>query len=83
MSSDSTDILGAALNLSDPERADLAYRLLQSLKPPEVVSDGDAKFEAELERRVEDYEAGRTSASDSDEVAARLTTVASEAYVAK
>ncbi len=74
MSSDSPGILGAALNLSDPERADLAYRLLQSLKPPEVVSDGDAKFEAELERRAEDYEAGRTSASDWDEVAARLST---------
>ncbi len=72
MSSDSPDILDAALNLSDPERANLAYRLLQSLKAPEVVSDGDAKFEAELGRRVEDYDAGRTSASDWDEVAARL-----------
>jgi putative addiction module component (TIGR02574 family) len=72
MSTDSPNILDAALNLSDQERASLAYRLLQSLKPPELVSEGDVKFESELERRVEDYEAGRTSASDWDEVATRL-----------
>ena len=74
MSDDSIDILDAALSLSDPERASLAYRLLQSLKPPKVVSDADANFEVELERRVEDYEAGRTTASDWDAVAERLRT---------
>ena len=72
MSTDSHDFLDAALSLPDQDRASLAYRLLQSLKPPELISDGHANFEAELQRRVEDYDAGRTSASDWDEVATRL-----------
>jgi putative addiction module component (TIGR02574 family) len=71
MSSSSSDILDAALGLSDQERAGLAYRLLQSLKPAGVPAEDDA-FDAELQRRVNDYEAGRTHASDWDEVAARL-----------
>lgn len=74
MSSDSPNILDAALSLSDQERATLAYRLLQTLKLPEFLSDGDGKFDAELERRVEDYEAGKTGSSYWDEVAARLQT---------
>jgi putative addiction module component (TIGR02574 family) len=72
MSSDTPNILNAALNLSGPERASLAYRLLQSLKPSGVLSDSDVQFESELERRVEDYEASRTTASDWNEAAARL-----------
>lgn len=72
MSSNSPDLFDAALNLSDVERANLAYQLLQSLKPPTVIREGDAGFEVELERRVADYDAGRTKASDWDEVAARL-----------
>ena len=66
------DIFDAALNLPDADRASLAYRLLQTLKAPGVVSDGDERFEAELERRLADYDAGKTEASDWDEVAARL-----------
>lgn len=72
MSNETPNIVDAALSLSDPERASLAYRLLQSLKPPKLLSDADGHFEAELERRVEDYEAGRTDASDWDDVASRL-----------
>ena len=72
MSSNSPDILDAALSLSDEERASLAYRLLQSLKPSDLVSHADVEFEAELERRVDEYEAGRSDASDWDEVASRL-----------
>ena len=72
MSSEIPNIVDAALNLSDPERAKLAYRLLQSLRPPEVLSDGDKQLDSELERRVDDYEAGRTNANDWDEVASRL-----------
>ena len=72
MSTNSPDIFDAALTLPDAERASLAYRLLQSLRPPSVVSDGDVGFEAELERRVADYDAGKTEASDWDEVAGRL-----------
>ncbi len=72
MSTNSPNIFDAALTLPAAERASLAYRLLQSLKPPSVVSDGDAEFEAELERRVADYAAGKTEASDWDEVAGSL-----------
>ena len=74
MSTHSPDIFGAALNLPDAERADLAYRLLQSLKPPGGISDGEAGFDRELERRVTEYDAGRTNASNWDEVAKRLQT---------
>ena len=72
MSNEIPSIVDAALNLSDPERASLAYRLLQSLKPPKVLSDGDSQFESELDRRVDDFEAGRSSASDWDQAASRL-----------
>ncbi len=72
MSNAIPSIVDAALSLPDPERASLAYRLLQSLKPPKVLSDANSQFESELDRRVEDYEAGRTTASDWEEVASRL-----------
>ena len=72
MSGDSPDIFDTALNLPDTQRASLAYRLLQSLKPPGVISVEDSGFEAEIQRRVADYDAGKIDASDWDEVAARL-----------
>jgi len=72
MATNFPDIFDAALNLPAADRASLAYRLLQSFKPPGVVSDGDERFEAELERRLADYDAGKTEASDWGEVAARL-----------
>ena len=72
MSSNSPDLFDAALNLPDVERANLAYQLLQSLKPPATICEEEGEFEEELERRVADYDAGRTMASDWDEVAARL-----------
>jgi putative addiction module component (TIGR02574 family) len=66
------NIVDAALNLPDPERASLAYRRLQSLNPPEILGDANSQFKSELDWRVEDYEAGRTTASDWKEVASRL-----------
>jgi len=72
MSVNPTEILTAALSLPDGDRAGVAYRLLQSLKPPGVPSEGDPELEAELERRVAAYEAGETSASDWEEVSQRL-----------
>lgn len=78
MSSENLSIVDAALNLSDPERANLAYRLLQSLKAPAILSETDDEFESELEQRVTDYDAGRTKASDWDEVAIRLRSALSE-----
>ena len=72
MTSESTQVYDAALSMPDGDRADLAYRLLQSLKAPAVSSEDDPGFEDQLERRVRAYETGETSASDWDSVAARL-----------
>jgi putative addiction module component (TIGR02574 family) len=72
MSSDSPDIFDAAMNLPDSQRASLAYQLLQSLKPPGVLSAEDSGFDAELEKRAADYDAGKTKASDWSDVSARL-----------
>ncbi len=78
MSSENLNIVDAALSLSDLERANLAYRLLQSLKVPAIASEADNEFQSELEQRVIDYDAGRTQASDWDEVANRLRSALSE-----
>lgn len=67
-----SEIYGTALALPEQSRAELAYQLLQSLKPPRVQSAEEPGFAAELDRRVDAYEAGETSASDWDEVSARL-----------
>ena len=72
MSTDSNRILDAALSLPPGERADLAYRLLQSLKPPGVWSIDDPAFDAELERRMAAYESGQTPAEDWETVSERV-----------
>jgi putative addiction module component (TIGR02574 family) len=57
MSERFTELLAAALRLSDEERADLAERLLESLDPPPSDIDGmtDEEFKAELDRRHEEF----------------------------
>ena len=65
-------IYDAALSLADEERADLAYKLLQRLKPPSIFSADTPEFEGELERRIAAYEAGQASADDWDAASARL-----------
>lgn len=72
MSADLANVVDVALSLTEAERAELAYTLMQSLKPPGVLSDGDPAFEDELERRVLAYESGETSADGWDTVSARL-----------
>ena len=72
MNNESTQIFGAALSLPPDMRADLAYRLLQTLKPSNVLSEDDPGFAAELERRMTAYEAGEATASDWDAVSQRL-----------
>ena len=72
MSSEAPNIVDAALSLSDTERAQLAYRLLQSLKPDDVLDERSPDFQEELDRRVADYDSGKTHASDWDDVAARM-----------
>lgn len=72
MNSDSTFVLDAALSLSDDDRANLAYQLLQSLKPVGIMSESDSGFGEELERRLADYESGKSHAAEWDDVAMRL-----------
>ncbi len=72
MSTEPTQIHDAALALPDAERADLAFRLLQSLGPPTVMSEDSPAFESELERRVQAYDSGETTAADWDTVSVRL-----------
>ena len=71
----STQIIDAALSLPPDQRAELAYRLLQSLKPPGVLSDDDPEFESELQHRIAAYEAGEMQASDWGTVSERIRKV--------
>lgn len=72
MSTEPAKVFDVALSLPEGDRARLAYKLLQSLKPPSALSVEDPGFEDELQRRAEAYDAGETSASDWDTVAGRL-----------
>jgi putative addiction module component (TIGR02574 family) len=72
MSTDSANLFDAALQLPDNDRANLAYQLLQSLKPAGVLSEDDSRFDAELEQRLTRYESGQSQAANWDEVARRL-----------
>ena len=72
MSTDSTPIFDDALSLPPDERADLAYRLLQSLKPPTVLGLEDPELSDEIVRRINAYEAGETSDSDWNAVSRRM-----------
>ena len=69
---DQAQIFDAAFSLSDETRADLAFQLLQTLKPTDGLSEEDSAFADELERRVQAYESGQTTADDWDTVAGRL-----------
>jgi putative addiction module component (TIGR02574 family) len=72
MSTGASEILSAALSLSDDERASIAYELLHSLKPSGILSEDDPNFLAELERRAEAFDRGETTAHDWEEVSREL-----------
>ena len=57
------DLLEQALELSRPDRATLARDLIASLDEPlEPAEDVEAAWLAEIERRMDDLDAGRTHA---------------------
>ena len=62
-----TELLDAAIALPEDERADLAYQLLQSLKPPGLSEDDPGYFE-ELQRRSDAYDADPSSGFDWEDV---------------
>ncbi len=72
MTTEPANVFNVALSLPEGDRARLAYKLLQSLKPPASLSEEDPKFKDELDRRVQAYDAGETSAADWDTVSERL-----------
>jgi putative addiction module component (TIGR02574 family) len=72
MGSETATIRDVALALPEDDRADLAYRLLQSLQPPGHLSEGSVEFASALERRMAAYEAGARSAADWDTASGRL-----------
>lgn len=78
MATDAQDIYETALALPEEGRADLADRLLQSLKPPGHLSENDPGFANEIDRRIEAYRAGETTASDWDSVSERMGRVSDE-----
>lgn len=57
-----------ALKLSPEERAELIERLIVSVEPPPL----SAAWQAEIERRVSDMDAGRTRFVPADEAFARI-----------
>jgi hypothetical protein len=69
MNEPGSNLENAALSLSDVERADLA---ICSLPPAPGLEAESTQFESELERRMAAYDAGQTSADDSDAAMARV-----------
>ncbi|MEX0739963.1 MAG: addiction module protein [Pseudohongiella sp.] len=63
-------ITSAAMTLSERERAKLAHDLVASLDGPADISVAEA-WDAEICRRINDIEAGKTELLDSDEAIAR------------
>lgn len=64
-------LLDEALKLPESERAELAARLIQSLDP-EVDSEVDAAWAAEIERRCAALDSGQAVTSDWSEVRERI-----------
>ena len=65
-----TRILSEIGQLSDPERAELAYEVLCSFGPDE--GKNEAQFEADLARRGEEIRSGKVVGKPAAEVFARL-----------
>jgi putative addiction module component (TIGR02574 family) len=63
------DLEAQALQLSDEERAELIARLLTSLAR---TPDFDAEWAAEVDRRIEEIEAGRATMVPVEEALARV-----------
>jgi putative addiction module component (TIGR02574 family) len=63
-------VLQDALALSEPERAEIAARLIESLDvgPEEEVADVEAAWAAEIERRCAALDAGTTGTTNWEEV---------------
>lgn len=70
------EICKDALDLSPEERVTLAYRLLVSVEPEEGEVDHDAAWDAEISRRMAEYDAGKSKAIPATEVFAEARRLA-------
>jgi putative addiction module component (TIGR02574 family) len=67
------EIAQAALSLSVDDREELMCRIVASLGPPPgVLGEDDPGYAAELDRRVDEYNAGKSSAEEWSVVRSRL-----------
>jgi len=64
-------LLEQALDLPEPDRAEIAARLLESLDP-RTQSDVDAAWALEIERRCAAVDAGELATNDWNDVRARI-----------
>lgn len=71
MSPSATRILSDSLVLSPIERAELIDKLLRSFEPPEDTAVADA-WKAEVESRIDAYEAWKVPADSAEAVFARI-----------
>ena len=69
--SDTTALLEQVLSLPEPDRAEIAARLLESLDP-DVQTDVDDAWATEIERRCAAVDAGTLATSDWSDVRARI-----------
>jgi putative addiction module component (TIGR02574 family) len=69
--SDTTALLEQVLSLPEPDRAEIAARLLESLDPG-VQTDVDDAWAAEIERRCAAVDAGTLATADWSDVRARI-----------
>jgi len=72
MAADYPNLTECALSLPEGDRANLAYQLLGSLKPPSLLSEGDPALQDELLRRLTSYDSGESQASDLDDITDRM-----------
>ncbi len=71
MTKKAEQLLDEVLRLPDPERAEIAARLIESLER-EVDADVDAAWAAEIERRCAALDAGQAVTSDWNDVRRRI-----------
>ena len=70
-SADLDEVRSAALSLPNPERAQLAHDLVQSLDAPADADAPDAR-EQEITRRISEIDAGTATFIDRDEFRRRM-----------
>ena len=72
MSTETLNILNAALALPEAARLEIAHRILESVKPATALGEDDADFAAELGRRISRYQSGETEAAPWEVVRERI-----------